>query len=130
MSDLNSFQLKGRLTADPVLTTTTTDKKLCKFTIANNAFYGGNDQVSFFNCTAWQKTAESISQYFKKGSSIIIWGRAIQQKWEDKSGAKRSAINFNVEGFNFCDSKKQDENHSVDTNKMVPPTPFDEEIPF
>ena len=32
------------------------------------------DETDFINCVAWEKTAENIAEYFKKGSQIAVQG--------------------------------------------------------
>jgi single-strand DNA-binding protein len=59
------------------------------------------DSVSYFDCSAWGRPGETIAQYLKKGSGILISGRLEQRSWEDKDGQKRSRVEIVVEDFNF-----------------------------
>ncbi len=52
--------------------------KLLNFTIANDEGFGDNKRTDFIPCTAFNKTAETIAKYFKKGDSIIVTG-----KWQN-----------------------------------------------
>jgi len=82
MSDLNRGILVGRLTRDPELKHTQAGMAVTSFTIANSRTYtqGGEkkEQVSYFDCIAWTKLAELISQYCKKGTQVAIEGRLQQ----------------------------------------------------
>ena len=113
-SDLNKVILIGRLTADPEMRTTPTGTQVGSFSVANNRTYNANgerkEQVSFFNCVAWAKTAEIISTYVKKGQRIGIEGRLQQRSWEDKDGNKRSVVEINVENFQFLSPPKEGNN--------------------
>ena len=74
--NLNKVVLCGRLTADPELKQTQTGIAVVSFALAvNRRFTRGadgqsNSQADFINCVAWRQTAEFISKYFKKGSSL------------------------------------------------------------
>ena len=102
-NDLNRITLVGRLTRDPELRQTGSGTAFCKFGIANNRNYTANgerrEEVSFFNCTAWGRTAEIINQYCRKGKQVAIDGRLQQRTWEDKEGKKQSSVDVVVENL-------------------------------
>ena len=58
---MNKIILKGRLTANPELKTTTTDITVCDFSVAVNRRFN-KEQTDFINCQAWRQTAEFISK--------------------------------------------------------------------
>ncbi len=96
--------ISGNLTKDPEVRATASGQQVCAFTIAVNRgpAKDGTDQVAFIDCTAWGKPAEIISQYGKKGSSLLVSGRLNQQMWTDKaSGQKRSKLEVVVDDFVF-----------------------------
>lgn len=62
------------------------------------------EEVTFVDCEAWGKTAETMSQYLKKGRPVFIEGRLKLDTWE-KEGQKHSKLKVVVEGFQFIDSK-------------------------
>ncbi|MBR3365948.1 single-stranded DNA-binding protein [Candidatus Saccharibacteria bacterium] len=99
--------IMGNLTRDPELRTTPNGASVCSFTVAVNRTYrdgsGNNvDQVSFLDCSAWGKLGETVGQYAKKGSGVLVSGRLEQRSWEDKtSGQKRSRVEIVVEDFSF-----------------------------
>ena len=65
------------------------------------------EEVSFFDVDAWGKTAETIAQYFGKGSPILITGRLKQETWDDKqTGQKRSKVKIVLSQFDFCGDTK------------------------
>jgi single-strand DNA-binding protein len=64
-----------------------------------------HEETSFFDIEAWTKAAETLNQYTQKGSCILIAGRLVQDRWEDKEGQKRSRIKVVIETFQFIDSK-------------------------
>lgn len=92
--NFNKVIMGGRLTADPELKTTPSGVSVTSFTVAVNRNYrsksGEEPQADFINVTAWRQTAEFISRYFRKASSICIVG-SIQTRsfWTDNQGQKR-----------------------------------------
>lgn len=60
------------------------------------------DETSFISCVAWNKLAETLEAYVKKGSPIQLWGRIKTRDYEDKDGNKRYSTDVVVEGFEFC----------------------------
>lgn len=104
--DTNSVTIIGRLTRDPELTNTHGGIALCRFSIAVNE--GGKDDkkaVSFFDCTAWRKTAQVCGQYLHKGSQVVVCGRLHQSRFVDKSGANRSHVEITVNAVQFIGGK-------------------------
>lgn len=89
MPSFNATQQVGRLTADPEPKTTTTGKNIVNFTLAVDKNKG--EETNFFDCVAWEKTAEYLSKYAKKGTLLLVSGRLDQQTWE-KDGTKKSKI--------------------------------------
>lgn len=109
---MNKFQFMGRLTKDPEARNTTNGTAVATFTIAVNRKYTKNNEKEsdFFNCTAFGKTAEFISKYFKKGQQVLVEGRIQNRSWEDDNGTKRYATDFIVVDTYFADSKNMSVN--------------------
>lgn len=63
------------------------------------------EEVTFVDCEAWGKTAETMSQYLRKGRPVFIEGRLKLDTWE-KEGQKHSKLKVVVESFQFIDSKE------------------------
>ncbi|MDQ3020826.1 MAG: single-stranded DNA-binding protein [Bacteroidota bacterium] len=89
---LNKVMLIGHLGKDPELSYTPSGVAVCKFTIATNESYKGDDgnwveKTEWHNITAWRKLAEITSQYLKKGSKIYLEGK-IQTDSYEKDGKK------------------------------------------
>ena len=97
--NLNKVVLCGRLTADPELKQTQSGVPVVSFTLAINRRYQGrnNDAASnqptadFISVVAWRQTAEFISKYFRKGSSLCVTGSIQTRNWQDQQGQKRYA---------------------------------------
>ena len=96
----------GNLTRDPELRSTPSGTQVCSFSVAVNRSYKDKngetkEDVSFIDCTMWGRPAETIAQYAKKGTAILVSGRLEQRSYETKDGQKRSRTEIVVEEFNF-----------------------------
>lgn len=120
---INSVVLMGRLTADPELRTTTTGRSVCSFTIAIDSYQraGEERQADFINCVAWERQADFISRYFHKGSMIAVTGRIQTRRYEDKTGAKRTAFEVVIREASFTGSKAETGTGSF--NQSAPAAP-------
>jgi len=127
--NINKVILGGRLTADVELKQTQQGVSVCQFSIAVNREIGKEQeqQADFINCVAWRNTAEFISRYFKKGSSICITGQIQTRNWTDKNGQNRYATEVIVDKAYFVDGKN--DNQASTTPNFVELDPFDE-LPF
>lgn len=105
---MNIVVLKGNLTRDPETRFTAGGTAVCDIGLAVNRVWVDDagekkEEVSFFNCTSFGRTAENIGQYFNKGKPILISGRLKMDQWDDKqTGQKRTAIKIVIERFDFC----------------------------
>lgn len=133
MSDMNFVSLMGRLTADPELKTTQNGISYCRFTVAVNRYSkDGEDTADFISCVAWRSTAESICNYFLKGSKIALIGSIQTGSYTDKDGRKVYTTDVNTDKAFFCESKKDgDNNTAAKSSKQRKPRkeePIDDEV--
>lgn len=107
--NFNKIILGGRLTAAPELKQTQSGVPVCSFSIAvNRRAKAGEERVAdFFNVTAWRQTAEFVSKYFTKGSSIIVVGSLQNRSWTDQNGQKHYATDVIVDEVSFVDSRSE-----------------------
>jgi single-strand DNA-binding protein len=95
-SNSNSITLVGNLTRDPELRYTAGGRALASFGIAVNRRYQVNgewqEQVSYFNVTAWGDLGENAAASLSKGSRAIVFGRLEQRDYENREGEKRSVV--------------------------------------
>ncbi len=107
----NKVLLMGNLTRDiEIRYLPKTNTAVAKIGLAVNHRFrtqSGEDreEVTFVDCEAFGKTAETMGQYLKKGRPVFIEGRLKLDQWDDKqSGEKRSKMKVVVEEFRFIDS--------------------------
>jgi single-strand DNA-binding protein len=90
----------GNLTRDPESRVTKEGNQLCRFAIAVNSTWK-NEDVLFLDVTCWNKTAENVVKFLKKGSKVAVEGRLKLESWVDKLGDKRSKICLVAESVEF-----------------------------
>ena len=130
---LNNVSLMGRLTDNPVLNQTKGGAVVLSFSIAIPRRFqrqGEERQTDFINCVAWQKTAEFISTYFKKGDPIALTGELQTRKYDEKdTGKKRTAVEVIINNAYFCGSKNSEAAAPVNNN-VDSLSNYDDDLPF
>lgn len=108
--NFNKVILGGRIARDPELKTTPSGLSVTQFSIAVNRKSTKDQQApqaDFINVTAWRNTAEFITKFFRKGSSICIVGSIQTRSFTDKTGAKREVTEVVADEAYFVDSKQE-----------------------
>lgn len=105
---MNSVNLIGRITKDIELRTTQSGHKCVQFTLAVDKVVNKQKSADFINMVAWDKTAELINQYFRKGSQMGITGRLSTRNYQGKDGKPVYVTEVIVDNLTFCDSKKEE----------------------
>lgn len=104
---MNKVILIGRLAADPTIRYTQSGTAVANFTLAVNRKFAkdGEQSADFVMCVAWNKTAEFIVNYFKKGQEMALEGRLQVRSYETDEGQKRWVTEVIVEQVEFVGSK-------------------------
>ena len=103
---LNKAILMGRLTADPALRHTQSNRPVTSFALAVDRSYGKEQQADFIDIVAWNKTAEFVCQYFRKGLLVAVEGRLQTRLWEDKQGNQRKSVEVVADRVHFAEPKR------------------------
>lgn len=109
---LNRIVLVGRLTRDPELRRTTTDISVASFSLAvNDGFKDteGNPTTSFIDVTVFDKQADNVAKFCRKGSLVGVDGRIHQRRFERKDGSKGSSIEVIANQVSFLEPKDKSE---------------------
>ncbi len=90
---LNKAILIGNLTRDPEVKSLPSGIKVSSFSVATNRVWkdkngAKQESVDYHNIVVFGKQAEIVSQYLKKGSSVLVEGRMQTRSWDDASGKK------------------------------------------
>lgn len=106
-NDLNVVALVGRLTRESELRYTNGGAAVCRFSLAvNRRKRSGDkweDEVSYFDCAMFGKSAESMNQYLEKGRQVSIVGELRQNRWE-QDGQSRSKVEIFVNSLQLLGS--------------------------
>src|SRR5690348_13811525 len=92
---VNKVILVGNLGKDPEVKYTPSGTAVAKFSLATNENFKDKsgqwqERTEWHNIVAWQRLAEIVGEYVKKGSKLYIEGRLQTSSWDDKeTGQKR-----------------------------------------
>ena len=109
---MNKVILSGRLTKDPELKQYDNSCKAV-FTIAVNR---NKEEADFIGCEVWNKQAESLTKYQKKGNQIIVEGELRIDKYE-KDGKDVYSTKVLARSIEFLGSKKDNEDKDAEQYK-------------
>ena len=126
---MNNVILMGRLTRDIELNYSKNGKAFTRFSIAINRIGEGTD---FINCVAWEKTAETIAEYFKKGQRILVQG-SIRTGSYERNGQTIYTTDILVSRFEFIESNNKsssNKNYDNDAKFDSDDNDDDEDFPF
>ena len=106
---MNNIQILGTITREPELKYTSGGAAILNFGIAYNDKWKDQngemkEKAHFFDVSVFGKQAETINQYFNKGSRILIDGSLDFQAWE-KDGQKHSKVGIKLNRFTFVDKR-------------------------
>ena len=140
--NINKLILAGRITKDIEVRRISTGSTVCNFVVAvkRKSKRDMEPQSDFFRCQAWNRTADFISQYFKKGAAICVVGSIQNRDWTDENGTKRYQTEMYVEEAMFVDSRSEMEQEPTESYipeaYTNPPEPnkdgleTDDDLPF
>lgn len=89
---LNQVVLIGRLTRDPELRYTTSGKAVANIGLAvdrGTTTPNGEKEADFIDIVVWDKQAETVANYLKKGRLIAVTGRLQIRRYETQDGQRR-----------------------------------------
>ncbi len=119
---LNTVMLVGRLTQDPEIRVTESNKEVVRICVAVNRSFKNPDgiyETDFIDCTLWEGLAKNLSEYCHKGDTIGIRGR-IQTNYYEKDEQKIKRLEIIAERVTFLSSSKNKVNdNSLDNNKKT-----------
>jgi single-strand DNA-binding protein len=91
---LNKAIVIGNLTRDPELRSLPSGIKVCTFSLATNRVWkdkngARQESADYHNIVVFGRQAETVAQYMKKGSSILVEGRMQTRSWDDKTTGEK-----------------------------------------
>jgi single-strand DNA-binding protein len=92
---VNKVILVGNVGQDPEVKYTPSGTPIAKLSLATNERFKDRsdewqERTEWHSIIAWQRLAEIVGEYIKKGSKLYIEGKLQTSSWEDRqSGTKR-----------------------------------------
>jgi len=116
---MNKVLLIGRLAKDVELRYTQSGTAVASFTLAVNRKFSnqnGEHEADFVNCVAWQRTAEFVANYFKKGQQMALEGRLQVRSYDGNDGQRRWVTEVVADQVEFVGSKQENGQQSQPNN--------------
>lgn len=125
MSNVNKAILVGRVGKDPDVRQTPAGLKVCNFSLATSKKVKGEDQTQWHRITAYDKIADIISQYVRKGSLLYIEGEIKYGKYTNRDGIEQNTTDIVVHQVQMIGPRPQQEEV-----QRHPPEDEPEDLPF
>ncbi|KIC77886.1 single-stranded DNA-binding protein [Streptococcus constellatus] len=120
---INNVVLIGRLTRDVELRYTPSNIAVATFNLAVNRNFKNQDgerEADFINCVMWQKSAENLANWTRKGMLIGITGRIQTRSYENQQGQRVYVTEVVADNFQLLESRNKSANHSSMDEQMPP----------
>ncbi|MHB1330915.1 MAG: single-stranded DNA-binding protein, partial [Minisyncoccota bacterium] len=90
---LNKALVIGNLTRDPEMKSLPSGIQVTSFSLATNRTWkdkngAKQESVDYHNIVVFGRQAETVAQYLRKGSSVLVEGRMQTRSWEGTDGKK------------------------------------------
>lgn len=102
---MNNFSGMGRIGKELEKKSTQGGKSYVNFSIGIKR---DKDNTDWINCVAWEKTADLICNYHKKGDMIGVVGSVRTRDYE-KDGKKVYVTEILVNSISFCNNAKKED---------------------
>lgn len=113
--------LYGRVVRDIEVRYTNQNMAVARFSVAvNRRYQKDNKKADFFNVTAFGKKAETLSQYFRQGSRIVVYCHPQQEQYTKQDGTKVDTVSFILDEFDFVDTRAEG---GITQNQNTQPAP-------
>lgn len=123
---MNNVILIGRITADPELGYTQSQKAMCRFTLAVDRAKEGAD---FIRIIAWDRQAENVNRFLHKGSKCAVNGRIQTGSYKDRDGKTVYTTDVVANNVEFLDSKN-DKPADLEATKRQAEDLFGDDVAF
>jgi single-strand DNA-binding protein len=142
VSDLNKVMIIGRLGADPELKYMPSGKGVANIRVATSERWkdrqsgDAKERTEWHSVTAYDKLAEIIAEYLRKGSQVYIEGSLRTRKWQDKEGKDRYTTEIIAQQMQMLGGKPLGGERPARQEQQRPAPPaddgggFDDDIPF
>lgn len=136
MSSLNQATIIGNLTRDPECRRTNDDRVIANISLATSENWKDangqkQEKSEFHRVVFFNKLAEVVEKYVKKGDKILIIGKLQTRKWTDKDGNDRYTTEIVVDQRGSMQMLGGKSEKPAESNDDKPVDAFgDQSIPF
>lgn len=120
---MNKVILTGRLTRDPESRMTQSNMEISRFSLACQSDFVSRDgerDTEFINCVAFNRSAQTINRYCRKGQMILVQGRIRNSSYDAQDGTKRYTTDVVVDNFEFLGSRNENGSNPGGANYGAP----------
>ena len=109
---VNKAVILGNVGNDPELRYMSNGKAVANFTVATSEQWKDQqgqkqERTEWHRMVAYDKLAEIIGQYVKKGSKLYLEGKLQTREWQDQQGQKKYTTEIIVSEMQMLDGKPQ-----------------------
>lgn len=132
---VNKVILLGNVGKDPEIRATAGGMTVANFSIATTDRVKGpdgqfTDKTEWHNLVAFQRTAEIVRDYVKKGNKLYIEGRLQTSSWDDKtSGQKKYKTEIIVSDLSLLSGRGEGGGESAGGYSKSNTTSYDQRTP-
>jgi single-strand DNA-binding protein len=106
MATLNQCSFIGRLGKDPEMSYTPNAKAITKCSLAIDQ---GKDHTMWLNVTCWDKLAETVEKYARKGMLVFVQGKLQLRKYKDKNKVDQVSVEIIATIVQLLEKRQKDE---------------------
>lgn len=126
---MNKAILIGRLTRDPEVRYTSSNRAVCQFSIAVDRPFtnqqSGQREADFINIVVWDKRAENVGKYMTKGRLVAVEGRIQTRNYDNNEGKRVYVTEVVADNVQFLESRNAVNNNSGSAFDNMPEPPME-----
>lgn len=134
MSSVNKVILVGRVGKDPETRYTPDGKAIANLSLATSEKRKGEESTEWHRLVFFDKLAEFVTSYVKKGSLIYVEGKIQTRKWQDKEGQDRYSTEIVANSMQMLGGKSEEQTEQRKPAKQQAPAQniadMDDDIPW
>lgn len=129
---INKVILVGNLGKDPEMRYTPKGSAVATVSIATSETWKDEngqqqEQTEWHRVVFFERLAEIVGEYLKKGSKVYVEGKLRTNKWQDKSGQDRYTTEIVARDMQMLDSKGQGQESSYSEPRQTSSSGYKEE---
>ena len=107
---MNKCIFLGRMTDDPEISYTQGETAMAiarfDFAVDRRGAREGEPTADFFRCTAFDRKAELLERFGRKGLKLLLTGKMQNNNYTNREGVKVYSMQYVVDDLEFAESKK------------------------